>query len=278
MPERDPPPWRCHLAAVLKTEGELARWRRLGVRPRLWWRDDDAQAPSPALDRLLALAGQRPLALAVIPSGPLEPLAERLKGARNVSIGQHGVDHRNRRPEGVTPSEYALPPYVEEIATRVSAARERMVEAGLSPCFYTPPWNAVDSGLPQALARMGMPVLSAGETCIVRTDIAYLPAEIDVLAWKGEARFKGEMRVMSALGRALAARRRAGELHKPIGLLTHHLDHDEATWTFLEWAMPFLDRRFDWADVTASRHMEVRQDGSRPARPGIDTMARARRV
>ena len=33
---------------------ELARWRAAGRRARLWWRDDDARAPGPELERLLA--------------------------------------------------------------------------------------------------------------------------------------------------------------------------------------------------------------------------------
>jgi hypothetical protein len=35
---------------------ELDIWSGFGVSPRLWWRDDDVAARTPALDRLLALA------------------------------------------------------------------------------------------------------------------------------------------------------------------------------------------------------------------------------
>ncbi|MGH1559493.1 hypothetical protein ACRAWD_21180 [Caulobacter segnis] len=34
--------------------------------------------------------------------------------------------------------------------------------------------------------------------------------------------------------RLLKQRRLAGRWDEPIGLLTHHLDHDHATWLFLE--------------------------------------------
>ena len=57
---------------------ELARWRAEGLSLPIWWRDDDAIAPTPALERLLALAEQfeAPLHLAVIP----EPATRRTCG------------------------------------------------------------------------------------------------------------------------------------------------------------------------------------------------------
>ena len=48
---------------------ELARWRDTERAADFWWRDDDATALTPALERLLALSRRSdvPLALAVIP-------------------------------------------------------------------------------------------------------------------------------------------------------------------------------------------------------------------
>ena len=50
---------------------ELDHWQEAGRNASFWWRDDDAETPSPALDQLLALRASRglPLALAVIPAG-----------------------------------------------------------------------------------------------------------------------------------------------------------------------------------------------------------------
>ena len=47
---------------------ELHLWRVAGRRLGLWWRDDDARAADPALERLLGLASRHglPLTLAVI--------------------------------------------------------------------------------------------------------------------------------------------------------------------------------------------------------------------
>ena len=63
-----------------RLDRELAAWAAEGREATFWWRDDDAVAATPALDRLLRLteSGGVPLALAVIPA-PAEPgLAERL--------------------------------------------------------------------------------------------------------------------------------------------------------------------------------------------------------
>jgi hypothetical protein len=266
------------IAAAVKLQWELGRWRRLGTRPRLWWRDDDARAPSPALDRLLKLAAGRPLALAVIPDGDLDALAERLTTERNIAVGQHGIDHINRRPTGEAPSEYRLPPPSPEIIARVAEGRDRLVRAGLAPQFYTPPWNAIDPGLGRAVSRAGIGVLSAGAKIERYADLVYMAADADVTAWKDGARFKGEVRILSALQKALRERRRAGELQRPVGLLTHHLAHDEATWRFLAWVLPMFDRTFDWVSVVGAPYPVGRPVGARGPAARIDPMAQPRPV
>jgi hypothetical protein len=53
---------------------ELDRWRDAERVATLWWRDDDAVAPSARLDRLVTIAGKVPVALAVIPALPLSTI------------------------------------------------------------------------------------------------------------------------------------------------------------------------------------------------------------
>ena len=59
-------------------------------------------------------------------------------------------------------------------------------------------------------------------------------AHIDLLRWRGGARFRGEGKILERLRELLAERRQAGLWAAPVGLLTHHLDHDEAAWRFLD--------------------------------------------
>ena len=85
---------------------EIARWRDGGRRADFWWRDDDATCPTPALGRLLALAAEAdvPLALAVVPDGAEGGIFEEL-GA-GVDLLQHGVDHVNRASSGERKTEF----------------------------------------------------------------------------------------------------------------------------------------------------------------------------
>ena len=80
---------------------ELDTWAEAGRTATLWWRDDDAVEPTPALDRLLALAARHeiPLALAVIPARASTALARRIAGSGpRIAPLQHGYAHRNHAP------------------------------------------------------------------------------------------------------------------------------------------------------------------------------------
>src|SRR5271170_1486794 len=74
---------------------ELDRWGEKGRIATLWWRDDDAAAPSRRLDSLLATAGEVPVALAVIPALADQALAARLDRSVKtpVRVLQHGWRH-----------------------------------------------------------------------------------------------------------------------------------------------------------------------------------------
>ena len=47
---------------------EFDRWEEAGKVATLWWRDDDAVAPTARLGRLLSIASGVPISLAVIPA------------------------------------------------------------------------------------------------------------------------------------------------------------------------------------------------------------------
>jgi len=239
------------VAARLYLEFELAQWRRRGRKPCVWWRDDDAREPSPALDRLLVLAEGLPLSLAITPDGDLEGLARRLSGVRDLTVSQHGVDHQNRRAPGADPNEHPPGTSAAAIAERIAAGRRRMEAAGLTPRFYTPPWNHIDDLLPDALAQAGFTSLSASAAGRATIGFSRLDSHLDILRWKPGPRFRGDGRVILSLVKRLRDRRRAGDFTAPIGLLTHHLAHDEAAWTFLEGFLRLARTRFAWVSFGA---------------------------
>ena len=59
-------------------------------------------------------------------------------------------------------------------------------------------------------------------------------AHVDPMNWR-ERRFAGTEKALSGvLGELRARRTGATDPDEPLGLLTHHLDHDEELWQFLE--------------------------------------------
>src|SRR5277367_3959138 len=96
----------CHASPVATPRwpdlaNELDCWGAEGRIATLWWRDDDAAAPCDRLDRQLAIAGEVPMALAVIPAVAEPGLAAQLgddAGRRSeesprIAILQHGWRH-----------------------------------------------------------------------------------------------------------------------------------------------------------------------------------------
>lgn len=214
---------------------ELGRWRKAGRKPTLWWRDDDARAPTPELDRLLAIANanRTPLALAVIPDGDLAALAARLGRETLVTVVQHGVDHQNRR-DGPAAGEFPHAWMRIRVATEMRAGWTKLAALPGAAQIFVPPWNDIHPELPAVLADCGYLGWSAWDETAPMARVPRVDAHVDLLRWRGGARFRGEGRVLERLRELLVERRQAGLWSAPIGLLTHHLDHDEAAWRFLD--------------------------------------------
>ena len=123
---------------------EIARWRDAGRVVDFWWRDDDACRPDPVLSRLIRLADQSgvPLALAVIPSGASREVLE--PACAQVTVLQHGVDHRNRAAVGQKKSEFPADEPVAQALARLAQGRAWL--AGTRTlAVLVPPWNRVTS-------------------------------------------------------------------------------------------------------------------------------------
>lgn len=227
-------------------EQELDRWAAAGRRASLWWRDDDAGAPSLALDRLLGLAARHavPLALAVIPARATWALGGRLAGAGPVvAVVQHGWDHGNRAPDADKQSELGDDRPAEAIAADLRTGWLRLQELfGVRALpVMVPPWNRIGEATQELLPQIGYIGVSTfgprKEGCPRPPEAPFVQVNthIDIIDWHGTHGFIGEA---AALGPAIAhlAARREGRADpdEPTGLMTHHLNHDEACWRFLE--------------------------------------------
>lgn len=187
-------------------------------RPKFWWRDDDAGPVTPQLKRLLNLTRSVPLALAVVPETAEPALFDLLHD--RVTVIQHGTDHRNRAAPGEKKTEYPATEPNEQALARIAQGQARLRALAGKRFFpvLAPPWNRLRKDLADELPARGVRGVSgyrasgAGHT------------HVDVVAWRRGKRFIGEELAFEA---ALSA-------PQPVGWLTHHAVHDEATWEFLE--------------------------------------------
>ena len=219
---------------------ELDAWHDEGRIASLWWRDDDATAPAPALDRLARLAREHEVTvgLAVIPALAEPALASWLESVR-AEVLQHGWIHRSHATAGEKNIELgrhrAAGVVTSELSDGLAKLRE-LAGARFVPVLV-PPWNRIDSALIRELPRAGFRGLSTygpRDAEMPAPQLRQTNAHLDVVDWRRGRGFVGLGRALCAAVTHLAARReRRVDPAEPTGLLTHHAVHEESTWTFL---------------------------------------------
>lgn len=226
-------------------ERELEAWSRLGETATLWWRDDDAVAATPALQRLLGLTRHSsgrflPLALAVIPAGADDSLVRQLRGADQIAVLQHGYRHANNAAGTAKKAEF---PAGRDGAVAVQELRlgwERL--SGLfgdrALPVLVPPWNRIDGNLVERLPEIGIIGLSTygrGGAFACSRNLRVVNTHVDIVNWRDDRRFLGIGACLDLLIRHLGDRREGRtDRSEATGLLTHHLVHDDGAWDFIE--------------------------------------------
>lgn len=218
---------------------ELARWKARGHAPVFWWRDDDARRPSPDLDRLLALSLRFavPITLAAVPDGDIAAVARACRAIPGAELAIHGFRHENRAPSGWPSGEVNDLDLLADVTSDLGTAIEVFRRAGVTPRLFVPPWNNAHPILKQALGLKGLGLSCYGDMR-GQAEPDRLDAHLDIMRWKPQPRFRGAVRFLLRTRRLLAERRRKAAWDEPLGLLTHHLDHDEEAWRFLEAFLP----------------------------------------
>jgi len=219
---------------------ELQRWRDEGLTLPVWWRDDDATMPAPALERLLRLASsfEAPLHLAVIPAAATSELADRLATASDVFILTHGWSHANHAPADRKKAEFGADRPVSVMLEEIGLGRQRLMGLFASQALpvFTPPWNRIAPELVEQLAGAGFKVLSSftpRPTRYAAKGLLRVNTHLDPIAWKSGGGLLAPAQLDAQLTRELQARRLGlADNAEPYGLLTHHLVHDEHVWAF----------------------------------------------
>lgn len=232
VPARLPSPWQAldaALAGLAEARTPLA----------VWWRDDDAVAHTPRLDRLLALAGRLdvPLSLAVIPKSLQPSLVERLTEEPLAAVLVHGLSHANHAPSGEKKAEFGPHRSLERLAGDAARGLEsiRAAFARRAVPVFVPPWNRLAPDLPPLLPGLGFIGLSTfGDRQARIPGLAHVNTHIDPIDWRHGGGLRPHELLVAEIAQMVLASASSANRAGPIGLLTHHLVHDEATWAFCE--------------------------------------------
>jgi hypothetical protein len=224
---------------------EFDRWEEAGKVATLWWRDDDAVAPTARLGRLLSIASGVPVSLAVIPADAEPELAQwladylRSTPKASVAVLQHGwrhVNHSAARKKSEFPAERST----SDMASELAAGRARLTDlfGTRAQPVLVPPWNRLDDSLLGLLTRCGLTGISRARARSASSralGIIEANIHVDLVAWNENRGFVGEDAALGGLVEHLRARRLRGVCADvPTGILTHHLVQDEATDAFLD--------------------------------------------
>ena len=196
-----------------------------------WLRDDDAVEPGTALDKLLELTQTYsvPLTLALIPAFTGDALQQRLVSAQQVAVAVHGWSHENHAPQGEKRQE--LGPHRAQLHVVAELTRgfkhlSDLYETQFVP-ILVPPWNRLSDTLVPELSAIGFRALSTfGDQA--HACIAMINTHVDIIDWKGD---QGGRSTHDLVIEIIA---QVHTSQNTIGVLTHHLVHDDRAWEFLK--------------------------------------------
>ncbi len=216
-------------------QAELDRWQAAPA--AFWWRDDDAVADTPALRRLLALRTRLgvPLALAAIPARAGASLAQAVGADPAVTVLMHGWDHRDHAASGRHPSEFCTGRPPREVSAQLRAGRARLARllGRPVPPVLVPPFNRIAPELHRAVAAAGISHVSA-DGDFFAFPLPSRNVHADIIDWHAHTA-RATVEAVRPLIAALRLRRFGiVPRSEPIGIMTHHIVHDDAAWTLAE--------------------------------------------
>lgn len=228
--------WPQIFAPVLD---ELENWQQQGLTARLWLRDDDAVEPTPALERLVSISGQHdvPLLLCIVPEPTSHELRDWLTGHNHVRVAVHGFGHRNHAPLGEKSQELGRHRPAHTVINELALARAKIHDlyGGRLSSILVPPWNRIAPEVAALLPQQGFAGISTFGSAHEADGVdglMQLNTHLDIIDWKGTRGGRDPHWLANELAKLLRQSRIDGRA--PIGVLAHHLVHDELAWSFLE--------------------------------------------
>ncbi|HSG95238.1 MAG TPA: glycosyl transferase family 28, partial [Afifellaceae bacterium] len=139
---------------------ELDQWSDAGLEATVWWRDDDAGADGPQLDRLLEVASAAGaiVHLAAIPEHLTEAGQARILAADCAWVLAHGFSHIDHAPPGEGSWELGGHRPISVILGELAAGKARL-ERAFGDRFIpvvTPPWGRIAPQVAERLPDIGV--------------------------------------------------------------------------------------------------------------------------
>ena len=242
-------------------DAELDLWRSTGRRATFWCRDDDAFRDSPPLQRLLGIAeaAALPVALAAIPATLESSLVDAVARSRFATVVQHGYAHRNHARSAERKVELGghrdVSGTMAELARGLDILQRNFGERFAA--VLVPPWNRVADAIVMRLPDLtirGLSTLGPRPARCPVPGLVQCNTHADLIAWRGQRAFIGADAAVDRLASHLRARRDgSADPDEPTGLLTHHLDMNDAGWEFVvELVARTRERGAAWLDVQSA--------------------------
>ena len=225
---------------------ELEQWAGNECVAQLWLRDDDAIEVTPALHRLdeLCASHEVPYTIASIPNLVTAELAQWAKTRGLGAYCVHGFSHTNHAPVGEKKCELGLHRGPEIIIDELESGHQQLSKmfGEQFVSLLVPPWNRIDHALIPHLSKIGFKALSTygWPKTQASHDIKILNTHVDIIDWKGTRGGLPIDQLVFDLVKAMQDARVIDAINPPaIGILSHHLVHNELAWKFLDELMAF---------------------------------------
>jgi hypothetical protein len=237
---------------------ELSIWRTEQRPLPIWWRDDDAVEPTPALDRLTEMASALglPVHIAVIPKLSQASLPVFCADHDNLIPLVHGWQHVSHAPEGQKKAEFGHPRDTALGDADQAITRMKALFADRFLPIFVPPWNRLAGALMPELAKLGYVGVSTylpRKSKWAAPGLMQINTHIDPIFWRGGRGVVLPDDLIAHIVQLLQDRRNGiTDATEPMGFLTHHLVHDQDIWNFTRSCLAtLLDGGAAPADLTA---------------------------
>jgi hypothetical protein len=162
------------------------------------------------------------------------------RGGRVAPAGATGV---GRKPDASAPAP-GFHPTRAGSDEPVSALPSR---GGMALPVFVPPWNRAAPELVAALPGLGyrgVSMFKDRRAALPTPGLVQVNAHLDPIDWRGGGGLADPTMLATTLARAITDRTEGrADPGEAIGLLTHHLVHDEAVWAFCEECVAQLSHR-----------------------------------